>query len=220
MKSRIQFKLMMLLGVIGLSAVSPLWGGIFGQEIGGDNFKIAQKAVDPAYQNKLFWIKAEGPVSSLNRWAFYFYDPTSTKDAKMVIVVNGRLDEVKSKEFKPKSNDSFIFDPSQSKVSTEQALQRASEYASQHGKSFDSVKMELRRFSSNVMPTWQIRLYANSHYVGVLNLNDVDGTVVSYSSEKPASGKANDFFHDVETTFKGIGADLEEFFTGDRTVDK
>lgn len=40
------------------------------------------------------------------------------------------------------------------------------------------------------------------------------------SSGEGADSEFEEFGRDVERTFKGIGADLEEFFTGKRTIDK
>lgn len=187
------------------------------------NYKTAQSAIDPKYQDQVFWIKAAGTPDQLNDWTYYFYDPNAPSRARLVRVLNGRIDRVQAADFKSPASDTLVFNPSLNKVSADQALRKARVYATDKQITYNNVKMQLRRPSSGAAPVWNIELYQDSRFAGTVRLNDSDGTVVNYQPTRPvssASGTANSFAHDVESTFRGVGADLEEFFTGERTVDK
>lgn len=186
------------------------------------SLKVAQSAIDPKYQDQVFWIKAEGTPSQLNEWTYYFYDPTASSKTRLVKVVNGRIDRAQVVEFRSPASESLVFDPHLNKVSAEQALQKTSVYAAGKQIKYDSVKMQLRRPSSGAPPVWTVSLYQGTRFAGTVRLNDMDGTVASYQTApaSSASNTASGFANDVESTFRGVGADLEEFFTGERTVDK
>lgn len=185
-----------------------------------DSYKLAQSAIDPKYQNQVFWIKATGSPAQLNEWTYYFYDPTIHSKARLVKIVNGRVDRVQPAEFKSTANESLVFDPTLNKVSAEQALLKTKAYSNEKQIQYDTVKMQLRRPSSGAAPVWRIELYQGSRYAGTVRLNESDGSVVNYQPTQPKTSGVDGFARDVESTFRGVGADLEEFFTGERTVDK
>jgi hypothetical protein len=64
--------------------------------------------------------------------------------------------------------------------------------------------------------------------LGYVMVNALDDTVADYTpptTDKNGSASSSDddskgFFNKVQKTFLGIGGDLQEFFTGERTVDK
>ncbi len=184
------------------------------------SFKIAQTLIDPAFQNKVFWVKASGSPEKMVEWTYYFYDPSTSNNARLVKVVDGKVDRFQPGDFKSKVTESLTFDPTANKVSAEQALLQVRTFAQQKQLNYDSVKMQLRRFSTNVSPTWQAELYQNSGFVARMHLNDVDGTVVTYRTTREGAEQVNGFFKDVEKTFLNIGGELEEFFTGERSVDQ
>ena len=187
---------------------------------GEDSFKLAQSVMDPAYQNKLVWIKVSGPVEKVNDRIYYFFDPSTPNNIKVVGILNGRINKVQPGEFKGKASESYIFNPELNKVNESIALQKVADYAKKNQIDYDRVAMELRRFSTNISPTWKAVIYRGSKKVALLGLNDIDGEVVSTENPKESSSGAKGFFQDVEKTFKGIGGDLEEFFTNERTVDQ
>ena len=86
----------------------------------------------------------------------------------------------------------------------------------------------LKQTSANKPFRWRVELLNSGKSKGYVYVNALDDTVAYYAG--PSSGKssssgssdnsAEGFAHDVKHTFLGIGGDLEEFFTGERTVDK
>lgn len=188
-----------------------------------NSYKLAQSTIDPKYQDQVFWIKASGAPDQITEWSYYFYDPSTSSKARLVKIVAGRIDRVQPVEFNNTPNESLVFDPKLNKVSAELALQKARAYANDKQIKYDAVKMQLRRPSSGAAPVWHVGLYQGSRFAGTALLNDSDGSVVSYQptpSDSSGSSSVGGFAHDVESTFRGIGGDLQEFFTGERTVDK
>lgn len=184
------------------------------------SYKLAQSAVPTKYQDQVFWVKASGTPDKLNRWSYYFYDPSTVHKARIVTVVDGQIQSNQPADFKTSASETLVFDPALNKVSADQALNRAKAYASDKQLKFSTVKMELRRPSSGQPPAWRISLYMDERFSGTLYLNDTDGAVVNYRSNQPKETGGEGFANDVKNTFLGIGGDLEEFFTGERTVDQ
>jgi hypothetical protein len=104
----------------------------------------------------------------------------------------------------------------------------AQNYAAKHVIAYDSVRVLLRQTSVNKPFRWRVELLDSGKSKGYVYVNALDDTVAYYagpSSEKRSSSGSSDdsvegFANDVKNTFLGIGGDLEEFFTGQRTVDK
>jgi hypothetical protein len=77
---------------------------------------------------------------------------------------------------------------------------------------------------------WRVQLMDGPTNRGFVFVNTADGTFAMYAppGSVPAGsgtgggviGDANRAANDVKDTFLGIGGDLQEFFTGERTVDQ
>ncbi len=125
----------------------------------------------------------------------------------------------------------LTFDPS--RITSEgPALNAAQNYAAQHNIPYDSVHALLKQVSLNKPFRWRIELINSGKSKGYVFVNALDDKVASFAppesnpstagSDKSNSSDdgAKGFAHDVQKTFLGIGGDLEEFFTGERTVDR
>jgi hypothetical protein len=183
---------------------------------------LARTAVAEPYRDQVFWIKASGTPEKLTTWTYYFYDPTAPGKARLVRIVDGRVDRVQPAEFKITPQETLVFDPKAARVSEAAALAAIRAHAAKAQITCDQVRLQLRRPSAGTPPAWRAELYQGDRFAGTVYLSETDATVVRYDPSKPASAQtgAEKFAKDVETTFKGIGGDLEEFFTGERTVDK
>lgn len=200
-----------LLGFIGWSFSSPE----------SSVYEKAKSVIDEPYRTHVLSMYGKGSTSDVETWYVSFYDPTAASKAKVVVVTKGKIERVYPSECKTSCDDNKSFDPTLNKISVEKAFQAAKLYAEKNQISYDKTRVLLHRPEIGKAPVWRTELYSAGVSRGFVHLNSTDGTFSSYElpSTHPKSG-AEDFANDVERTFKGIGGDLEEFFTGERTVDR
>ncbi len=180
----------------------------------------AQALMDPAYRSKVFWIKGAGPREKINEWTYYFYDPTAAGNARMVRIVDDKVEIFQPANFGSPARESSTFNPFFVKVSVQKALSTAAAYANEQKISYDHVRVQLRRPSSDQAPSWRVELLENAHNLGTVYISPENGQLVYFNSTRSSPDSAAGFFNDVKRTFLGIGGDLEQFFTGERTVDQ
>ena len=194
-----------------------------------DAFQVARKAVKPDIQTKVVSVYGLGTPSMIEKWYIIFYDPSVASHGRAVLVENHQI----SKTYPANGGTTYLasltFDPS--RITSEgPALSAAQGYAAKHHISYDSVRALLKQTAKNKPFRWKVELLTGDRSRGVVYVNALDDSVASYSSpssatstsKKAASSDDQDqgFGNDVKHTFLGIGGDLEEFFTGERTVDK
>jgi hypothetical protein len=111
------------------------------------------------------------------------------------------------------------------------ALAAAQNYAAQHTLAYDNVRALLRMPAANEAFRWRVQLLNGPASKGFVFVNATDGTFAMYAPPGSVStksgtgtggvaGDARRAANDVKDTFLGIGGDLQEFFTGERTVDQ
>jgi hypothetical protein len=125
--------------------------------------------------------------------------------------------------------DSLTFKPS---FITDEgpALAAAQDYAAQHAIAYDHVRTLLRLTTSNEGLLWRVQLMNGPKSKGFVFVNAADGSFALYAPPGTTNGTASGTggvvgdvkqgANDVKDTFLHIGGDLQEFFTGDRTVDQ
>ena len=148
-------------------------------------------------------------------------------NARRLIVQDGKI--IKTYDAKGGTTYSarLTFDPSRI-TSAQPALAAAQSYAGKHAIAYNGVRALLKQVSLNKPFRWRIELIDSGASRGFVMVNAVDDTVALYvppsrgggSGTSSASDDAQGFGHDVQKTFLGIGGDLQEFFTGERTVDQ
>jgi hypothetical protein len=216
-----------LLAVLGAALIS---GTAWAQSPAtvNDAFQTARQAVKPEVQNKVVSLYGIGTPGAIEKWYIIFYDPTVESHGRAVLVENNQITKTYPANGGTTYSEKLSFDPS--KITSEgPALSAAQGYAAKHTIAYDSVHALLKESSANKPFRWRIELLEAGKSKGYVYVNALDDTVASYSSpkssgssgssdsdDKTAAGLANDVKH----TFLGIGGDLEEFFTGERTVDK
>ena len=191
-----------------------------------DAFQTARTAVKPEMQTKVVSVYGTGTASSIEKWYIIFYDPTVATHGRAVLVENNKITKTYPANGGTTYSSKLTFDPS--RITSEgPALSAAQGYAAKHNIAYDSVHALLKQTSADKPFRWRVELLDSGKSKGYVYVNALDDTVASYSG--PSSGKksshssdssAEGFGDDVKSTFLGIGGDLEEFFTGDRTVDK
>jgi len=214
------------LAVLGAVLIS---GAAWAQNSGtvNDAFQTARTAVKPELQTKVVSVYGTGTADAIAKWYIIFYDPTVATHGRAVLVENGKITKTYAANGGVTYSSTLTFDPS--RISSEvPALNAAQGYAAKHHIAYDSVTALLHQTSANKPFRWKIGLVDNGKNRGYVFVNALDDTVASYqepsSQKSSSSASAHDtgegFAHDVKSTFLGIGGDLEEFFTGERTVDK
>jgi hypothetical protein len=217
-----------ILAVLGAVLIS---GTAWAQSTGTVNeaFQTARQAVQPDVQNKVVSLYGIGAPASIQKWYIIFYDPSVPSKGRAVLVENNQITKTYPANGGTTYSEALSFDPS--RITSEgPALSAAQNYAAKHAIAYDSVHALLKQSGANKPFRWRIELLNGAKSKGYVYVNAIDDTVASYSSpkssgsgssssnsdDKTAAGLANDVKH----TFLGIGGDLEEFFTGERTVDK
>ncbi len=216
------------LAVLGLMLIS---GAAWAQDSGSVNqaFQTARQAVNPEVQTKVVSLYGIGTPTAIQKWYVIFYDPSVASHGRAVLVENNQITKTYAANGGATYSGALSFDPS--RITSEgPALSAAQGYAAKHHVAYDSVTALLKQNGVNKPFRWRVGLVDNHQVKGYVLVNALDDTVADYVS--PSSGKssgssgssdgdsAEGLAHDVKKTFLGIGGDLEEFFTGERTVDR
>ena len=205
-------------------------------------FQVARGAVKPAMQTHVVSIYGTGAPGDIEKWYIIFYDPSIPSHGRAVLVENGQIVKTYAANGGAVYRSDLTFDPS--RLTPEgPALEAAQNYATRHNIAYDSVRALLKQTSPDHPFRWRIELMNDGRSKGYVFINAIDSSVASYaaSSSNPQVAESrtettttttasrsnsddNDnsggFGNDVKRTFLGIGGDLQEFFTGERTVDK
>ncbi len=204
----------------------------------GDNvnqaFQVARGAVTPAIQTHVVSIYGTGTPDAIEKWYIIFYDASVPSHGRAVLVVDNQIARTYAANGGTVYRADLTFDPSRL-TGEGPALSAAQDYAGRHHIVYDSVRALLKQTSLDRPFRWRIELMDSGRSRGYVFINALDSTVASYSPadtrDETASTNstthggnveddARNFGNDVKNTFLGIGGDLQEFFTGQRTVDK
>jgi len=192
---------------------------------------IAKDGVDASLRDRVVSIYGTGSPAAIQTWWVIFYDPSVPSHGRAVKVENGQV--VRSYEAKGGViySDTLTF-PRTQVTGTESALIVAQDYAAQHALAYDNVRVLLRTTTANPAFRWRIQLLDGKTSRGFVYVNAQDGTFALYSppdsvpskdtaaSTGGVAGDVQKAGKEVKNTFLGIGGDLQEFFTGERTVDR
>lgn len=187
-------------------------------DVVGNVISKANSVVPEPSRGHVLSLYGKGTPDNISTWYVNYYDPATESHGRVVVLQNGEIDRVHPAEAKSKYGDVWSFDPGLLQVSLGQALDNARDYATKNQLSYNQVVALLRRPSSGKAPVWRIELRKDGSSRGYVYTDGSDRKIVRY--EEPSAQKPRNFFGDVRDTFLGIGGDLEEFFTGERTVDQ
>ena len=189
-------------------------------------FQTARGSVGDASRDKVVSLYGVGSPTDIHTWYVIFYDPTVASHGRAVIVKDGSVTKTYDAKGGVVYSGKLTFDPS--RITSEQpALRAAQDYASKNRIAYDGVRVLLHETSVNKPFRWRIQLMDAGSSKGYVYINAVDDSVAYYHSPYRKSGgtdsvseDAEGFGNDVQKTFLGIGGDLQQFFTGERTVDQ
>ncbi|MCE0496799.1 MAG: hypothetical protein LV481_02465 [Methylacidiphilales bacterium] len=195
-----------------------------------DAVNIARAGVDPSLRDHLVSVYGIGTPAAIQTWWVIFYDPSVLSHGRAVTVNNGQIARTYEAKGGVVYSNFLIFANSQV-TGTGPALAAAQNYAAEHALAYDNVRALLRVTSINQAFRWRVQLLNGSTSKGFVFVNASDGTFAMYAPPSSIStkggtgtggvaGDARRAANDVKNTFLGIGGDLQEFFTGERTVDQ
>jgi hypothetical protein len=198
-------------------------------------FTVARKSVSPEMQTRVVSLYGLGTPDSIQKWYIIFYDPSVPSHGHAVLVQNGQMVKSYPAQGGATYSARLTFDPSRI-TAEEPVLNAAQNYATKHNIAYTNVRALLKQTSLEKPLRWRIELMDADKSEGFVLVNAVDDSVAAYvphdaatqhassgGSGTPDGGVAGDaekFGNDVKNTFLGIGGDLQEFFTGERTVDR
>ncbi len=178
-------------------------------------YKLAKSVLDQRYRDQVLSVYGVGTPSEINKWYITFYDPSSPTGARVVVIRHGKIDKFAPTSKKEK--EALVpFDPEKSLVSVQMALKTARKYAQEAFLYYDITQVLLERKNDDSVPQWQVEFIYDGNSRGSVLINPLDGSFVRYIYTK----KSEKDFDEVESTFLGVGGDLEQFFTGHRSVDQ
>lgn len=218
-----------LVGLAAFCGMVPMSSMAQTQNTGSVNqaFQTARSAVNPEVQTKVVSVYGIGTPGAIQKWYIIFYDPSVASHGRAVIVENNQI----SKNYPANGGTTYeanlTFDPSRI-TSEEPVLSAAQNYAAQHNITYDSVRVLLKETSVDKPFRWRVELLNSGKSRGFVYVNALDGSFASYKTEVSSTGRRHHssdggmtgFGQNVKSTFLGVGGDLEEIFTGDRTVDR
>jgi hypothetical protein len=191
-------------------------------------FGVAKDGVDAELRGRVVSVYGTGSPSGIDTWWVIFYDPSAASHGKAVRVENGQI--VRSYEAKGGViyGDTLTFPPSDIR-GVGGALHVAGDYAARHSIPYDHVRVLLRVTTHDQEPRWRIQLLDGGASRGFVFVRAAEGTFAHYepSSHQHSGGSGDSVSanaqaagNDIKNTFLGIGGDLQQFFTGERTVDQ
>jgi len=195
-----------------------------------DAFNIAKEGVDSSLRDRIVSLYGVGTPGAIQSWWVIFYDPSVSSHGRVVKVDNAQITRTYEAKGGVVYSDSLTFAASQL-TGEGPALAAAQNYAAQHSLAYDNVRTLLRLTTTGQAFRWRVQLLNGSASKGFVFVNASDGTFANYAppgsipskSGTSTGGVASDAHraaNDVKDTFLGIGGDLQEFFTGERTVDQ
>jgi hypothetical protein len=192
-------------------------------------FDVAKDGVDAELRGRIVSVYGTGSPAGIDTWWVIFYDPSSASHGRAVRVENGQI--VRSYEAKGGViyGDTLTFAPNQVR-GVNKALRTAEDYASRHSLAYDHVRALLRLTTHDEALRWRVQLLDGGVSKGFVFVSAADGTLAHYEPASrhhdgggngdSVSANAQAAGNDIKHTFLGIGGDLQQFFTGERTVDQ
>lgn len=124
-------------------------------------------------------------------------------------------------------NKAYVIDPESLKIDSDRCIAIMEELARDNKIPLAGINARLRKpHPGESNPVWYFEwLDANNDTLGKVNISATTGRVLEIVGLKLKSKRHQDVSRktaaqETEDTFLGIGGDLEEFFTGARTVDQ
>ncbi|PTY03593.1 hypothetical protein DB346_06910 [Verrucomicrobia bacterium LW23] len=187
-----------------------------------DSHEAARVVIAPPYRNDVLTVMGYGDTRTVNRWMFVYYDPSTPSHGRAVVMTGTRVDRVQPVDSRNQYPRDMAFSPEnvvQREPST--ILRSAAQIARRKGVYYDNTRLLLRRSTDGDSLIWRVELLQARKTMGYVYVSPRTASVVRYeSSDVVSQAKTRQFANEVKETFLNIGGDMEQFFTGKRTVDR
>jgi hypothetical protein len=191
---------------------------------------VAASGVDPSLSSRVVSVYGVGSPAGIDTWWVIYYDPSVDSHGRAVKVANGQVVRAYPAQGGVVYADSRTFAPGDVR-GIGKALSTAEDYAARHSIGYNQVRALLRVTSPGDPIRWRIQLMSDDRNKGFVFVDAATGTFASYmhsSSHHVSSSTGGDSVeahaeaagNDIKDTFLGVGGDLQQFFTGERTVDR
>jgi len=190
-------------------------------------YNVAKDGVEASLRSRVVSVYGTGRPDGMDTWWVMFYDPAVPSHGRAVRVENGRITRTYEAKGGVVYSEHLAFDPSQIH-GIDAALTAARNYAARQDLHYNRVHALLRLTSNGDAFRWRIQILEGSDNRGFVFVNTNDGSFALYappstpqdSGTASVTGAAQQAGREVTNTFLGIGGDLQQFFTGERTVDR
>ena len=189
---------------------------------------VAKDGVDPSLRGQIVSVYGTGSPAGIATWWVMFYDPSAASHGRAVRVEDDHIVRTYEANGGVVYGGELTFAPGDVHGAGK-ALAAAQDYAGQHALAYNQVRALLRVSADKGPLRWRIQLLDDGKSRGFVFVDEGSGTFAMYAppnAHHHASGgdsveaSANAAGTDIKNTFLGIGGDLQQFFTGDRTVDQ
>ncbi len=191
---------------------------------------VAGSGVDPSLSSKIVSVYGTGTPAGIETWWVIYYDPSIDTHGRAVKVTNGQVVRTYPAQGGVVYADALTFAPGDVR-GIGKALSTAEDYAAQHAIAYNQVRALLRVTAPGEPLRWRIQLMDDDRNKGFVFVDADSGAFASYMHSGPhhtsastggdsVSAHAQAAGNDIKDTFLGIGGDLQQFFTGERTVDR
>ncbi len=218
------FSALLLLPAMSASAVPA---GMSAQQA----VSVASSGIDPSLQAKVVSVYGTGTPAGIDTWWVIYYDPSVSSHGRAVKVANGKVVRAYPAQGGVVYADALTFAPGDVQ-GIGKALSASEDYAAQHAIAYNQVRALLRVTAPGQPMRWRIQLMDDGRNKGFVFVDAASGTFASYMHTGPhhtatsstggdsVEAHAEAAGNDIKDTFLGIGGDLQQFFTGERTVDQ
>jgi hypothetical protein len=223
MKCYLSAALIFLLSINFLHAEKPTDKPMTAFEV----LKEAQHQLGKSGKN-LIGMQSEGAKLRPRYWWIRFYDESLTMKIRAVEMIGPEMlkNLVPTNPFDG-GNEQFIIQPELLKCDSEKCIAFLEKACKESGIPLHSINVKLDKpHPGESNPIWYFELFdANNKKLGKMNISATTSKVteivgVKLKDKRFSSVSRNTPTQDIEETFVGVGADLEETFTGKRTIDK
>ena len=193
-----------------------------------ETLQIAQKQLGERSGKHLLRIETENAKLKPRFWWIRFYDDSLFFKARVVQMIGPEM----MKNVEPANpfdggNVEYVISPDQLKYDSDKVINFIERAAKENKIPLHSINLRLEKpHPGESNPIWYSEWFSeNRKSLGKLNVSATTGKVtevigLKIKDPRFAGVSKKSFPENVEDTFLGIGADLEEFFTGKRTVDQ
>ncbi len=190
--------------------------------------KMVDKQLGDPVGKNLLRMEAEYAKLRPREWWIRYYDASLSLKVRAIRVIGSEINRnVEPGNIFDGGNVEYVIQPDQLKYDSEKCIAFMEKAARENNIPLHSLHMRLEKpFPGESNPIWHFEwLDAREDSLGKISVSATTGKVTEIVGlkirEKRFQGVSKTTFpQDVEETFLGIGGDMEEFFTGERTIDK